>query len=241
MRKRRALRQARGVVSATWQSGVEGQQKGKSLRGSGLPPCEAFVLRVYYRDGNKSASKPGQGRRAPAGHRLRQLGHQYALAAAMRRRPAAAAGPGHPAAAPRGGGPRRLGQQPAGLPPSSCTRPPAPHRSRSAKIARRAGTAAAPGLRHPGPGRGRPQRPPAGGFFARVGEAVMGMPPRCADFLEFLGDVTFPSGASSWGAPACACGTSWKPCTNAACAPCPSSPSPACCSARSWPLWARCS
>ena len=28
------------------------------------------------------------------------------------------------------------------------------------------------------------------GLFARVGEAVMGLPPRCADFLEFLGDVT---------------------------------------------------
>ena len=28
------------------------------------------------------------------------------------------------------------------------------------------------------------------GLFARVGGAVMSLPPRCADFLEFLGDVT---------------------------------------------------
>ena len=42
------------------------------------------------------------------------------------------------------------------------------------------------------------------GLFARVGEAVMDLPPRCADFLEFLGDT---SGVSSWDAPACACRT----------------------------------
>lgn len=28
------------------------------------------------------------------------------------------------------------------------------------------------------------------GFVTRVGEAIMGLPPRCADFLDFLGDVT---------------------------------------------------
>lgn len=63
------------------------------------------------------------------------------------------------------------------------------------------------------------QRP---GLLAELGGRALGLPPKVRDFLDFLGDVTLALGRLCVGpGPICARRICSRPCTNAACWPCP--------------------